>query len=95
MVYQSVFIQFLSCQTVLLNSRNICLGLPVPTITWRRNRVTITGHIEMDDPGRMRSTLLLSPLKRSDYPMTLSCSTSNSERSRPLEQSFDIDMERK
>ncbi|XP_046643483.1 nephrin-like isoform X2 [Daphnia pulicaria] len=68
-------------------------GLPIPVITWRRNRVTVTGQMETSEPDRIRSTLLLPPLKRSDWPMTLSCSASNSERGRPLEQSFDVDME--
>lgn len=70
-------------------------GLPVPVITWRRNRVTVTGQIDTTEPGRVRSTLVLPPLKRSDWPLTLSCSASNSEKGRPLEQSFDVDMERK
>jgi len=48
----------------------------------------------IDEQGRVRSTLVLPALKRSDYPLTLSCSASNSDRSRPLEQSFDIDMQR-
>lgn len=51
--------------------------------------------MESSEPGRLRSTFLLPPLKRTDWPMTLSCSASNSERGRPLEQSFDVDMERK
>lgn len=72
-----------------------CTGLPVPVITWRRNRVTVSGQTESSETGRVQSTLLLPPLKRTDWPMTLSCSASNSERGRPLEQSFDIDMERK
>lgn len=70
-------------------------GLPIPVITWRRNRITVPGQMESSEPERIRSTLLLPPLKRSDWPMTLSCSASNSERGRPLEQSFDVDMERK
>lgn len=68
-------------------------GLPIPVITWRRNRITVPGQMESSEPERIRSTLLLPPLKRSDWPMTLSCSASNSERGRPLEQSFDVDME--
>ena len=70
-------------------------GLPVPVITWRRNRVTVNGQMDSSEPGLIRSTLLLPPLKRTDWPMTLSCSASNWERGRPLEQSFDVDMERK
>ncbi|XP_057370740.1 nephrin-like [Daphnia carinata] len=68
-------------------------GLPIPVITWRRNRITVPGQMESSEPERIRSTLLLPPLKRSDWPMTLTCSASNSERGRPLEQSFDVDME--
>lgn len=72
------------------------VGVPTPFITWRRNRVTVIGQTDLlDEPGRIRSTLILPPLKRSDWPLTLSCSASNSDKSRPLEQSFDLDIERK
>ena len=80
-------------QTIVNYVFSFCLGVPVPSITWRRNRVTVSSQTETNESGRIQSTLLLPPLKRPDWPMTLSCSASNYERGRPLEQSFDIDME--
>lgn len=57
--------------------------------------MTVSGQMDViDEPDKIRSTLVLPALKRSDYPLTLSCSASNADRSRPLEQSFDIDMQR-
>lgn len=80
------------CETRLVI---ILTGVPVPTITWRRNRIAVEAQVDTSEPGVVRSTLTLQPLKRSDWPMTFSCSASNSEHSRPLEQAFDVDMDRK
>ena len=75
-------------------------GIPKPVVKWRRNRVTVEEgiHVEVDGQGssgyRIRSTLTLPALKRSDWPMMLSCSASNSDRGRPLQHQFDVDMQR-
>ena len=75
-------------------------GIPRPVVKWRRNRVTVEEgvHVELEGQGspgyQIKSTLTLPALKRSDWPMTLSCSATNSDRGRPLQHQFDVDMER-
>jgi hypothetical protein len=51
-------------------------------------------QLDVSEPGVVRSVLFLPPLKRSDWPMTLTCSASNWDRGRTLEQSINVDMER-
>ena len=57
--------------------------------------MAVEAQVDTSEPGVVRSTLILQPLKRSDWPMALSCSASNSELSRPLDQAFEVDMDRK
>ena len=57
--------------------------------------MTVSGQLDLSEPGIVRSTLFLAPLKRSDWPMTLTCSATNWDRGRALEQSIQVDMERK
>ena len=66
---------------------------------WRRNGAVVKSEVDAVDvagtSGKMKSSLVLTPLKRSDWPLSLTCSAANSNLSRPLENTFDVDMERK
>jgi hypothetical protein len=75
------------------------IGIPVPRVEWRRNGAIVKSEVDAVDvagtSGKIKSSLVLTPLKRSDWPLSLTCSAANSNLSRPLENTFDVDMERK
>ncbi|EEC19901.1 hypothetical protein IscW_ISCW023677 [Ixodes scapularis] len=71
-------------------------GLPIPTITWRRDgvevlREVVPGATDLD--GVVRSTIAIDSLTRDDLLMELSCETSNTIGG-PFEAAVTVDLTR-
>ncbi|KAH9370700.1 hypothetical protein HPB48_013993 [Haemaphysalis longicornis] len=72
-------------------------GVPVPTVTWRRDGAELMHEIDSgsrDLDGVVRSSIVIDSLTRDDLLMELSCETSNLIGG-PFEASVLVDLTRK
>ena len=71
------------------------VGKPLPKVTWWRESRLLDSKSENIVHGRVRNTLRITNLNRSDIGMTLTCQASNNNVSVPASTATLVDMKRK
>jgi len=84
---------YIMINTILTNWTDI--GKPLPKVTWWRESRLLDSKSENVVQGRVRNTLRIAHLNRSDIGMTLTCQAANNNVSVPASTATVVDMKRK
>lgn len=76
----------------LTNLFSSILGKPLPNVTWWSGKKLIDSSFTQAPHGNIRNELFIRNLNRSEFLLQLTCKSSNTNLTSPVESSVTIDM---
>uniref|UniRef100_T1IV98 Ig-like domain-containing protein n=1 Tax=Strigamia maritima TaxID=126957 RepID=T1IV98_STRMM len=67
-------------------------GWPPPAVTWWRGDILMNGNYEVTSLGIVRNDLVVPALSREHFGATFTCKASNTNLTKPMETSINLDM---